>query len=399
MAGKVPGTEIEYRKSNVLIASKYKGTLLENKILSYALSQVKNLEGRSDSDLVYTFSAAELRHVTGSTSGSFYAKLSPVAKAMAGRMIGYENPEKNEFEYIPLIQRAEYKEGEFTIKFNTELRRYISDITSNFTRLNLQTMMNFKSDYTFRLYELLKSNCYHRKGSSGPADYFEIQYGLSELKFIIGVVDVNSNPAKSYLAQKKNPTNRDYDMAVEKVHEYEKTYEDWTGFRRRVIDPAVKEINEKTEIFVTYDTKRSGRGGKVDTVIFTMQMRETPKTTAGELTQENKDSVIDNILEWMARDGIGIRLKDALAIAEAGEYQLYEIQRAFMICQAAKDVDDPVAYIIAGLKRKFTPTREQLNVLKEKGIINIGGREEEVEFTQMSVPFEVPEEDDDTDPQ
>ena len=64
MAAQLPENDINYIKSNVLIASKYKGTLLENKILAYALSQVKERD-IGDQDVEYTFTAAELRNVTG----------------------------------------------------------------------------------------------------------------------------------------------------------------------------------------------------------------------------------------------------------------------------------------------------------------------------------------------
>lgn len=392
MAAQLPENDINYIKSNVLIASKYKGTLLENKILAYALSQVKERD-IGDQDVEYTFTAAELRNVTGSTSGSFYTKLTPVAKALVGRVIGYEDPEKKEFEYIPLIQKATYVDGEFTITFNRELKKYISDINTNYTRLNLQTMMNFRSDYSFRLYELLKRHCYHPKGSPYTSDIYTITYGISELKFIIGVVDANDPAAKNYLSKIHNPTNKDYNEAILKAKR-DTSYDDWTALRRRVIDPAVKEICEKTEVFVQYETKRSGRGGKIDAITFTMQILQPAKATkdSKDLTEEQKGEVIDVILELLTESGLPIRLKDATKLAERGKYDLYLIRKAFMIYQAAGGkIEDPIAYLIAAIDRNFVPSRSQLAASKEKGIIQVEGEQVEVDFTQMALPFEVPD--------
>jgi plasmid replication initiation protein len=390
MAGQMPEKNII--KSNVLITSKYKGTLLENKIVTYALSQVKEAE-LGDKAAEYTFTAAELRRVTGSNSGSFYSKLIPVAQALGGRVIGYEDPEKGEFEYIPLIQKARYENGEFTIIFNSELKKYISDITSNFTRLNLQTMMNFRSDYTFRLYELLKSYCYHPKGSTATGELYSIRYGIAELKFVIGVVDANDPAAKSYLSKISKPTNKDYAAAVLKAKR-DTAYDDWTALRRRVIDPAVKEICEKTEMIVQYDTERSGRGGKVENILFTMQVVQPVKSApkSGEVTEEEKENVMDVVLQLMNESGLAMKLKDVANIAEKSKYNVYLIRKAFMLYETSKEkVEDPIAYILAAIERNFIPTKAQLAAAKDRGIIQIGDQPVEVDFTQMSLPFEVPD--------
>ncbi len=98
---KIIRNDIGYKKSNILISSKYKADLLENKILTYALAHVQK-DGHYDENgqIIYSFSASEIRNILGIRSGSFYEKLKVTAEEMLGRMIALENAESHKFDYI-----------------------------------------------------------------------------------------------------------------------------------------------------------------------------------------------------------------------------------------------------------------------------------------------------------
>ena len=188
----------EFSKSNFLISSKYRSSLLENQIMAISLSRIQ-----TDGILVYAeIKASELKKMLNITGGSFYAKLDKTANMMTGKTIGFTDPDNEEFEYHAVVTSAKYKRGTFRVEFNHNLKNMISDIKNNFTRLSLPILMQFKTVYGFRLYEVLKSRLY--KGDM-------IVIRLSELRFLLGVANAELENVKSILRGNKNP---DYDKAL-----------------------------------------------------------------------------------------------------------------------------------------------------------------------------------------
>ena len=265
-----------FKKSNILIGAKYRSTLMENKILAVALSKIETARIEKDGSLVSSMSAAELRELFGDSTGSIYRHLKPVAKGMTSRVIGMEDPEKKEFHYMAVVTNADYKDGIFSITFNPLLRDQINNIKNKFTLLSLPTMMSFKSVYSFRLYELLRSetfignhNCQYNLDGS-----FEFLTGLAELKLEIGVIDADNDKVKRVLS-----AGPDYDKAIEAAPE--KRFTEWYDFKRRVLDTARDEINRKTDMILDYLPKREGRGGKIRSVLFKVQYKKTDTSRMG----------------------------------------------------------------------------------------------------------------------
>lgn len=157
-----------FSKSNTLISSKYKASLFEQKILNIVLAKLQHESyNRSfdDSDsLICEIKANELKHILHTNGGSFYTQLKPVAASMASKTIGFINDETKTFKYVSLISYAEYVDGIFRVKFNDELKQYLSP-TTQFTVLELKTILQYNSIYPLRLHELLLSRCYKKKES------------------------------------------------------------------------------------------------------------------------------------------------------------------------------------------------------------------------------------------
>lgn len=353
-------------KSNALISAKYKSNLLENKILTYAFAHVKEIKSAPDA-YIYTFSAAELMNVLGAsyTSGSFYSRLKEAAQSMISRTMGFENPETKEFGFYNVINSAVYTNGTFTIKFNKDLgKKVLFNLSSNFTKLPLLTMMEFKSVYAMRLYELLKSRCYRPNGSKESKTHYEIMYGLSELKLSLGVINANLDAVQKVLNGKKILTDEDYDIAVEKAPE--KMFDSWNSFRIHVIDIALKEINETkdTGMTVSYDTVRKGRGGKISKIIFKIdldnQNEKEKNISAADLTEDEKLDLIDEFVEQCYEAGFRVKLREAKAIVEAADYDTYILFRALKICEASKEtIKNFVPYIIAAINEEYIPSKKQ----------------------------------------
>lgn len=67
----------------------------------------------------------------------------------------------------------------------------VIELKDNFTVLNLPTMLRFTRNYSYRLYEILKSKCYYPKyvPIGQRTDKFQFRLDLLELKFTIGVLN------------------------------------------------------------------------------------------------------------------------------------------------------------------------------------------------------------------
>ena len=263
-----------FPKSNSLINSKYKASLMEQKLFNIVLSRLQHRQFEDVGEiggLVCTLKASELKNMLGVTGGSFYTQLKTAAASMTSTTIGYVNDEIEAFKYMSVITSAEYKKGLFTVKFNYELKKYLIN-EAPFTVLDLPIILSYRSVYSLRLHEILLSKCYKKK-RPGVSHYtkrdstegkFKIDIGISELKLSLGVVNADSKAVKAILVDSAYP---DYDKAVERASE--KSFKDWYEFRRGVIDVAVKEINEVDNgTYVTYEANKAGQGGKVYSITF-----------------------------------------------------------------------------------------------------------------------------------
>lgn len=335
-----------YKKANIIISSKYRSSLLENQIMAISLAHINQAEEDPSGALIQRMKASELSKLVDSNQGSFYGQLKKTARAMTGRSIGMEDPEQKKFLYISAITTASYENGIFTIEYNRHLKKYLKNIAQNFTWLKLETILLFESAYSFRLYEILKSKAYTPKGQK-KTNRYEITFSLSELKLDLGVVNSELDSVKKVLNDTKVP---DYDRAVEISPE--RMFSRWSDFKRRVLDVAVQEINEKTELRVDYDTKKAGKGGKVYQIDFYVEiMDEEEENNIIEMTDEEKDAVLEAIMELMDER---LNLKEYRSIAEASNYNIDKIKKAYEVMkQSSTEVKNVVGYMIKAIEEEY----------------------------------------------
>ncbi|MCR5602954.1 MAG: replication initiation protein [Lachnospiraceae bacterium] len=342
----------DYVKSNLLIGAKYKSSLLENKVMAISLNKIKDAEEDKEGTLIVRLKASELKKLLDSKSGSFYSQLDKIGSSMTGRVIGMSDPINESFHYMSVINNAHYENGVLTLEYNKNLNGYLKNIKQNFTKLNLETMLDFKSVYSFRLYELLKSRAYYPRGEKRKDNAFVVTYDLPELKLDLGVINAELASVQKILNNSKRPN---YEAALEASPE--KVFTTWFEFRRNCIDVAVKEINEKkdrTEMEVDYKPRKSGQGGKVYGVDFYIKLykkaEESADSVERELSEDEKLNFYDEI-----RDVIdcGIKSKDAKAIAEAADFDMDMIISKYELAKQ-QDVDNIVGFMIAAIKNDYT---------------------------------------------
>lgn len=356
-----------FSKSNSIISSKYKASLLEQKLLNIVLArlQQRNYVDRGEQEgLVCEIRAKELRDMLGVKGGSFYTQLKPAAAAMTSRTIGFVNDDLERFKYVSLISSAEYDDGLFTVKFNHELKQYLTP-KAQFTVLDLPVILHYKSIYSLRLHEILLSKCYKKKkyGASkyttqdSDGRHFKIELGLSELKLSLGVVNAESYTVQRILNGSSAP---DYDKAVEKAQE--KSFNNWSDFRKKVIETAVKEIN-KTEngMTVQYQPLKGGKGAKVYGVLFFVELgsnkkEEKEKSAEKENTiNMSEDEQFDVQVQVKSLIQESITLKDIKAICDAANYDIEKIQIAYHIAQSSSsEITNLVGFLVKAIKEEYS---------------------------------------------
>lgn len=341
-------------KSNVLISSKYRSNLLEQRILTYVFANIDSVQRREDA-YYFEFHTSVLMNMikASSSSGSYYSRLKEAAKALTGRTIGFEDPVNHSFGFYNIVNSATYADGKMTLKFNKDIGdTVLFNLKSNYTRLPLLVMMEFKSVYSMRLYEVLRS-IYYKKHT--------VTYGISELKLTLGVVNTNIEAVRRVLDSKKNLTESDFELAVAKCPE--RMFDTWRSFRSNVIEVAVKEINKVSDMRVEYSTIRTGHGGKVTGITFKMYLVKEDTSQKTSLSDDDKLLFYDNIRDKMYSFGVRISTPEARQIAQEAEFDEARVNRAIHLVMESVEpgtVQNPVGYIIKAIRGNYWASDKQM---------------------------------------
>ena len=97
------------------------------------------------------------------------------------------------------------------IKFNENLQPYLFDLREKYTQYRLQNVLVFRGKYAIRMYEILRSHT--TQHAIEEDEEKEVDLTLEQLRYLLAV----------------------------------DSYPRWADFRRFVIDPAIMEINERSE--------------------------------------------------------------------------------------------------------------------------------------------------------
>lgn len=379
-----------YNKHNSLISAKYKASLIENKIMAISLSKIDEAfyeevpidDGTTTKVLTSEIKGSEIASLLGLNEKSVARQLDQTANRMTGRTIGIKH-ENGEFRYSALIIQSEYVNGKFKIHYNPLLDHYYHNLQKNYTPFSLHLMMKFKHTYSYRLYEILKSRSFLSKKdkkeqsvSKDKSCEFRIQYSLAELKFELGCANAELSEVKSILTDKKGPN---YDKALNETPE--KKYEKWGEFKRSVLDVAINEINDITEMHVEAQPQKSGRGGKVYGVVFAVSINQRANRPDENLDEKAKIDTEDMVREMLAEEYPTLKLKtmDIRSICEAAAYDMARIETAYQVLLSQKNpVGNVVGFLITAIRDEYVPC--EMEATEEEIIDESGDAFEEVIF-------------------
>ena len=222
-------------------------------------------------------------------------------------------------------------------------------------------MMSFRSVYSYRIYEMIISRIgyddWRKKGKKSQE--YNYDYGLSELKYQLGILDPYISPSvKEAIMEAKTP--EDFER-IEETISTEHRMPRYNDFEKYTLRKAIKEINsiENPEYHFDYSPIRSGRGGKVMGVLFTIKRVSVP-LSGDTITDDEKDDCFDQIRELISED---LKTRDIRTIAEAANYDFEKVKKAYEIASTStKDIPNLVGFMKAAIKNSYEmPIRKNTN--------------------------------------
>lgn len=221
--------ELSVKKSNYLNQASYKLSVIEQKVIALLAAQIK------DDDIgfqPYCLDIREFQTLIGNKSMN-YAYIEEVANSLQNRELHIQfTNAQGAVEHLNTrwLSSSRYIEGTGVVelRFDPNLQPFLLQLKNRFTMYRLENIIQLTSQFSIRLYELLKQ--YENIGSR--------TFTLEELREFIGIDDTQ--------------------------------YRLYADFKRRVILAAQKELKEKSDVFFEFEEIKVGRSvGKLLFHIFT----------------------------------------------------------------------------------------------------------------------------------
>ena len=368
---------INVKKSNSLIESIGKTTLLSNKVFLTALLKIENRNGVPEAERAYykriedisgtdythgmvaEFRNSDLRSIMKSKSGSYYSQiaelLDPTSKKSLARQwtILIKDPESQLYGATDVITSTLYddKNGKLFIKFSSEpkVQATLVDLRGNYTLLDYELMMSFKSIYSYRIYELLLDRIGKEDAHHPKKDEYAFRYGLSQLKYLLGILDPYINKDVKNALTSPYP---DYEK-IEEMISTEHVMPRYNDFKKYTLVKAKKEIDELTDYVFEFEPVRNGRGGKVVAVDLVLRRKRAieAKSNVELLTDEQKDDILDACFDLFKEP---LRMKDMRTICEAAEYNYEKIEKAYHVMESSSsNISNVVGFMVKAIKEDY----------------------------------------------
>lgn len=117
------------------------------------------------------------------------------------------------------------------------MKPHIYNLKKDYTRMSLDVLCSFKSLFTTRIYEILRTHYYRFERENATVLTVprapKNPYSLPELKFTLNVVDANASRTVKRLVEQGR-----FEDALEEIKDA--PFSDWRNFRRKVLEVAKK---------------------------------------------------------------------------------------------------------------------------------------------------------------
>jgi len=231
-------TDLEIRQHNALTNARYEYTELQLDLLFFLVSKLR----KEQRTTVYELNIRDLSTLTGKKYNAIY--LHKATADMGSRV--FEVLTEQSYEQLWMFQRVKYLlgQGVIEIKLTEDIVPYLFDLKDNFTSYQLASALRLTSKYAKRIYQL----CSQWKDQGETR-----RYDLQEFRKMLGLVDDKGNEKMKQIKE----------------------------LREKVLDIAVKQINEHTELHISYTLEKRVRTFK--NITFTVKPQALAETIPFDL--------------------------------------------------------------------------------------------------------------------
>jgi plasmid replication initiation protein len=251
-------------KDNALVSASYYLSLAEQRLILLGIVEARNNQSKDNEFIIHVNSYISAFGVDDSTA---YLTIKEACKRLRGRYFTYdrlvngsiEEVESNWIQSIAYATNSSYVK----IKFTEAVMPLITNLEKHFTSYQIEQVKDLTSIYSIRLYELLISWKKTKK----------VELPLADLRLKLGI----------------EPNE----------------YKAMNNFKAKVLDLAITQINQHTDITAKYVQVKTGR--QITGFKFSFRQKEK-QSKAKELNRDNTtidfltDNLTDKQLERIARN-------------------------------------------------------------------------------------------------
>lgn len=209
---------LEVRQSNVITQSRHELSATQLDLYFMMLSLIRE---NDEADKVYEISVREIESITGRMWQ--YNQLLNATEGMIGKVFRID--QHDGVLQIALLSSAKYIKGKGKIELSIDprLRPYLIDIKNNFTSFQLHCVLSLSSKYAKWMFMQF----------SRWKDIGYVSFEIDELRTLLNLKDPNGKLPEQYTQ--------------------------WVEFKKRILDTSVKQINESTDLKISYELEKKGR--------------------------------------------------------------------------------------------------------------------------------------------
>ncbi len=227
----LPPSSLIVTQSNQLVEARYNLPLAEQRLI---LTMISRIQPDDEDFKPYRIPIKEFAEFMGIDKNSAYRECKKITKSLLTRVI--EIAEPGRLLQIGWVSSAEYIDGSGMVNlcFDPLLKPYLLKLKGNFTSYKLEMILSFKSQYSVRIYMLLKQ--YQRLGDR------EIQIGL--LRDMLGLL--------------------------------KDQHKEYSNLKNNILKPVQKELIEKADLYFEFEEIKHGR--RVEALKFTIFSNQNSQT-------------------------------------------------------------------------------------------------------------------------
>ena len=296
---------------NNLVTAKYSMTLQQKRIMIWLISQIQPNDIEFKEHILDIKTLINICKLSGESSYKEIKKITFSLIEKGVRIIDISNNQYDKEIQVSWLSSADYDQGRVKLSFNPKLKPYLLQLKQKFTSINLLDLMQFKSIYAIRIYELLKQ--YEVIG--------ERTLLITDIKEYCGIkIKLNTYP----------------------------------NFEKRVLLISQREINNKSDI--KFEFKRIKESRKFVAIKFLISRnkayykRNQPEQQSFDI--KRKPPVYDRLKEF----GISTRMTNNL-IKQYYNDTIENALNAVDIQMSKTIVRNPKAMVISAIKEKWHPDK------------------------------------------